>query len=61
MRADDSEIEHVRAEDILSHTLNVLRRDGVDALHFYTLNRAERVGAICAALGIGASAEALAE
>jgi methylenetetrahydrofolate reductase (NADPH) len=29
---------------------------GVDALHFYTLNRAETVVAICAALDIGAAA-----
>ncbi len=34
---------------------------GIDALHFYTLNRAELVGAICASLGIGAPAIALAE
>jgi len=34
---------------------------GVEALHFYTLNRAELVGAICAALGIAAPAFALAE
>ena len=34
---------------------------GVDALHFYTLNRAERVGAICESLGIGAPAIAFAE
>ena len=34
---------------------------GVDALHFYTLNRAELVSAICGALGIGAPAIAFAE
>ena len=34
---------------------------GVDALHFYTLNRAELVCAICASLGIGAPAIAYAE
>ena len=34
---------------------------GIDALHFYTLNRAERVSAICASLGIGAPVVALAE
>ncbi|HEX3971855.1 MAG TPA: methylenetetrahydrofolate reductase [NAD(P)H] [Stellaceae bacterium] len=34
---------------------------GIDALHFYTLNRAELVAAICAALGIGAPAIAPAE
>jgi methylenetetrahydrofolate reductase (NADPH) len=34
---------------------------GVDALHFYTLNRAEQVSAICGALGIGAPAIAFAE
>ncbi|HWE72838.1 MAG TPA: methylenetetrahydrofolate reductase [NAD(P)H] [Stellaceae bacterium] len=34
---------------------------GSDALHFYTLNRAELVGAICASLGIGAPTIALAE
>jgi methylenetetrahydrofolate reductase (NADPH) len=34
---------------------------GIEALHFYTLNRAELVGAICASLGIGAPAVALAE
>jgi len=34
---------------------------GVDALHFYTLNRAELVSAICGSLGIGAPAVAFAE
>jgi methylenetetrahydrofolate reductase (NADH) len=34
---------------------------GIDALHFYTLNRAELVSAICASLGIGAPAVAFAE
>lgn len=34
---------------------------GVDALHFYTLNRAELVSAICRSLGIGAPAIAFAE
>jgi methylenetetrahydrofolate reductase (NADPH) len=34
---------------------------GIEALHFYTLNRADLVGAICASLGIGAPAVALAE
>jgi methylenetetrahydrofolate reductase (NADPH) len=34
---------------------------GIDALHFYTLNRAALVGAICASLGIDALAVALAE
>ena len=33
---------------------------GIDALHFYTLNRAELVAAICAPLGIGADAAAIA-
>jgi methylenetetrahydrofolate reductase (NADPH) len=30
-----------------------LRRDGVDAFHFYTLNRAELTRAICASMGVG--------
>jgi methylenetetrahydrofolate reductase (NADPH) len=34
---------------------------GIDALHFYTLNRAELVSSICASLGVGVSAAALAE
>ena len=34
---------------------------GVDALHFYTLNRGDLVSAICASLGIGAPAVAFAE
>jgi methylenetetrahydrofolate reductase (NADPH) len=34
---------------------------GIDVLHFYTLNRAELVSAICASLGLGAPAFALAE
>jgi methylenetetrahydrofolate reductase (NADPH) len=34
---------------------------GIDALHFYTLNRAELVSAICASLGLGAPAFALAD
>jgi methylenetetrahydrofolate reductase (NADPH) len=34
---------------------------GVDELHFYTLNRAELVASICAALGVGASVAAIAE
>jgi methylenetetrahydrofolate reductase (NADPH) len=38
-----------------------LVESGVEALHFYTLNRAELVAAICASLGIGAPAYAVAE
>jgi methylenetetrahydrofolate reductase (NADPH) len=34
---------------------------GVDALHFYTLNRAELVSAICGSLGIGSPVAAFAE
>ncbi len=34
---------------------------GVDALHFYTLNRAPLVASICAALGVGAPVAAVAE
>jgi methylenetetrahydrofolate reductase (NADPH) len=34
---------------------------GVEALHFYTLNRAELISAICASLGVGAPVVAFAE
>ena len=34
---------------------------GVEALHFYTLNRAELIRTICASLGVGAPAVAFAE
>jgi methylenetetrahydrofolate reductase (NADPH) len=34
-----------------------LQREGVTDFHFYTLNRAEIVYAICRTLGLGAPAE----
>jgi methylenetetrahydrofolate reductase (NADPH) len=34
---------------------------GIDALHFYTLNRAELVASICAALGVAAPVAMVAE
>jgi methylenetetrahydrofolate reductase (NADPH) len=34
--------------------VEALRREGVDAFHFYTLNRSDLVYAICRMLGLGA-------
>ncbi len=38
--------------------VDALRREGVKHFHFYTLNRADLVYAICRVLGLGAEAKA---
>jgi methylenetetrahydrofolate reductase (NADPH) len=38
--------------------VEALRREGINQFHFYTLNRAELVYAICRVLGVGETAEA---
>jgi methylenetetrahydrofolate reductase (NADPH) len=58
---DDPRARAVASERVAVAQCRRLIEAGIDALHFYTLNRAELVAAICAALGIGAPAVALAE
>jgi methylenetetrahydrofolate reductase (NADPH) len=58
---DDARARKAASERFAAAQCRSLIENGVDALHFYTLNRAELVGAICASLGIGAPALARAE
>ena len=50
---------HQRAAvDTAAEMIHALIQGGIDALHIYTLNRAELTRAICAAAGIGEAAPA---
>ena len=51
---DDSETRKMIAASVAIEQVARLRREGVDEFHFYTLNRAELVYAICHALGLRA-------
>jgi methylenetetrahydrofolate reductase (NADPH) len=42
---------------IAAEQVEALRREGVNAFHFYTLNRADLVYAICRVLGLGTPKE----
>lgn len=55
---DDPPARTALAERVAVAQCRRLIGDGVEALHFYTLNRAGLVTTICAALGIGATVEA---
>ena len=59
--ADEAHARAAVAERVAVRQCRRLVAAGCDTLHFYTLNRAALVGAICAALGIGAPVAALAE
>ena len=50
--AGDGEAAHKVARDIAACQVDALRTAGVDAFHFYTLNRAELTLDVCAACGI---------
>jgi methylenetetrahydrofolate reductase (NADPH) len=43
---------------VAAEQIDFLRREGVDSFHFYTLNRADLVYAICRVVGLGEEAEA---
>jgi methylenetetrahydrofolate reductase (NADPH) len=54
----DPETRNLVAAMVAAEQVLALRREGVNAFHFYTLNRADLVYAICRVLGLGAPAEA---
>jgi methylenetetrahydrofolate reductase (NADPH) len=49
---DDPETRQLIAASVAIELVGRLRRHGVEEFHFYTLNRAELVYAICFALGL---------
>ena len=51
---DDPETRKMIAASVAIEQVARLRREGIDEFHFYTLNRAELVYAICHALGLRA-------
>ena len=55
---DDPETRNLVAAMVAAEQVDALRREGVKHFHFYTLNRADLVYAICRVLGLGSVAEA---
>ncbi len=55
---DDPETRNLVAAMVATEQVDALRREGVNHFHFYTLNRADLVYAICRVLGLGSTAEA---
>ncbi len=55
---DDPETRNLVAAMVAAEQVDALRREGVKHFHFYTLNRAELVYAICRVLGLGSIAAA---
>jgi methylenetetrahydrofolate reductase (NADPH) len=53
----DPETTKLVAVATAAEQVEALRREGVNQFHFYTLNRAELVYAICRVLGLGETAE----
>lgn len=53
----DPETRNLVAAMVAADQVSALQREGVTDFHFYTLNRAEIVYAICRTLGLGAPAE----
>jgi methylenetetrahydrofolate reductase (NADPH) len=49
----DPETRNLVAAMVAAEQVQALAREGVDAVHFYTLNRADLVYAICRVLGVG--------
>lgn len=49
----DPETRNLVAAMVAAEQVDTLRREGVGAFHFYTLNRADLVYAICRVLGLG--------
>jgi methylenetetrahydrofolate reductase (NADPH) len=56
----DPETRNLVAAIVAAEQVEALRREGVNTFHFYTLNRADLVYAICRVLQLGAPAEAAA-
>lgn len=54
----DPETRNLVAAMVAAEQVAALRREGVSHFHFYTLNRADLVYAICRVLGLGSEAEA---
>lgn len=54
----DPETRNLVAAMVAAEQIDFLRREGVDSFHFYTLNRADLVYAICRVVGLGEEAEA---
>ena len=54
----DPETRNLVAAMVAAEQVTALRREGVKHFHFYTLNRADLVYAICRVLGLGNAAEA---
>jgi methylenetetrahydrofolate reductase (NADPH) len=54
----DPETRNLVAAMVAAEQVATLRREGVSSFHFYTLNRADLVYAICRVLGLGIPAEA---
>ena len=55
---DDPETRNLVAAMVAAEQVDALRREGVKHFHFYTLNRADLVYAICRVLGLGPVAKA---
>lgn len=55
---DDPDTRNLVAAMVAAEQVDALRREGVTHFHFYTLNRADLVYAICRVLGLGPVAKA---
>jgi methylenetetrahydrofolate reductase (NADPH) len=55
---DEPETRNLVAAMVAAEQIDFLRREGVDSFHFYTLNRADLVYAICRVVGLGDHAAA---
>lgn len=55
---EDPETRNLVAAMVAAEQVDALRREGVKHFHFYTLNRADLVYAICRVLGLGPVAKA---
>ncbi len=55
---EDPETRNLVAAMVAAEQVTALRREGVTSFHFYTLNRADLVYAICRVLGLGIPVEA---
>jgi methylenetetrahydrofolate reductase (NADPH) len=53
---DDPQIRNLVAAMVVAEQVDALRREGVTSFHFYTLNRADLVYALCRVLGLGVPA-----
>jgi methylenetetrahydrofolate reductase (NADPH) len=56
----DPDTRNLVAAMVAAEQVQALQREGVDAFHFYTLNRADLVYAICRVLGVGQDGQSLA-